>query len=191
MFFRKILVSIKFVSAILGPETAAPILWAPRISAFFLQGNLHVHKIPRFRGGGYLGFGGGGRGRKCRFCFYGRGDFSELLPCSIKNAVAHVSHPIALYPQNLPYRMVRSASSKPTTEFAQPRLSRVKARSSPARGYKFGCVCSYMAGHYPGILMTGHIGTNTRPNLYPLAGDDRAIELKPFVFKGKVLGEKF
>ena len=31
-------------------------------------------------------------------------------------------------------------------EFAQPRLSRVKRRSSPARGYKFGCVCSYMAG---------------------------------------------
>ena len=39
-----------------------------------------------------------------------------------------------------------SASSKPTTEFAQPRLSRVKRRSSPARGYKFGCVYSYMAG---------------------------------------------
>ena len=54
-----------------------------------------------------------------------------------------------------------SAGSKPTTEFAQPRLSRVKARSSPARGYKFECVCSYMAGHYPGILMTSHIGTNT------------------------------
>ena len=31
-------------------------------------------------------------------------------------------------------------------EFARPRLSRVKGRSSPARGYKFGCVCSYMAG---------------------------------------------
>ena len=68
-----------------------------------------------------------------------------------------------------------SASSKPTTEFAQPRLSRVKRRSSPARGYKFGCVCSYLAGHYPGILMTGHIGTNKRPNLYPLAGDDRRL----------------
>ena len=27
--FRKILVSVKFVSAILGPEMAAPILWAP------------------------------------------------------------------------------------------------------------------------------------------------------------------
>ena len=24
------------------------------------------------------------------------------------------------------------------------------------------CFCSYMAGHYPGILMTGHIGTNTQ-----------------------------
>ena len=39
-----------------------------------------------------------------------------------------------------------SASSKPTTEFAQPRVSSVKGRSSPARGYKFGCVCSHMAG---------------------------------------------
>ena len=37
-------------------------------------------------------------------------------------------------------------------EFAQPRLSRVKGRSSPARGYKFGCVCSYMTGHYSDIL---------------------------------------
>ena len=56
-------------------------------------------------------------------------------------------------------------------------LSRVKARSSLARGYKFGCVCSYMAGHYPGILMTGHIGTKTHPNLYPLARDDCALTL--------------
>ena len=46
-----LLVSVKFLSAILGLEMAAPILWAPRISAFFLQENLHVHKIPRFRGG--------------------------------------------------------------------------------------------------------------------------------------------
>ena len=69
--------------------------------------------------------------------------------------------------RGLGFYMLRGApepnavNSKPTTEFAQPRLSRVKARSSPARGYKFGCVCSYMAGHYPGILMTGHIGANT------------------------------
>ena len=60
-----------------------------------------------------------------------------------------------------------SASYKPTTEFAQPCLSRVKGRLSPARGYKFGCGCSYMAGHYPGIRMTGHIGTNTPTFLPP------------------------
>ena len=69
---RKILVSVKFLSAILGPEMAAPFLWAPRISVFFLQENLHVHKIPRF-GGGVFWFGGG------RFYFYGRWDFSEEL----------------------------------------------------------------------------------------------------------------
>ena len=46
----------------------------PAKNASFLQENLHVHKIPRFRGrGGYFGLGGG----KCRFYFYGRGDFSE------------------------------------------------------------------------------------------------------------------
>ena len=42
------------------------------------------------------------------------------------------------YPPAHPYP---SASSKPT-RIAQPRLSRVRGRSSPARGYKFGCVCS-------------------------------------------------
>ena len=75
---RKILVSVKFVSAILGPEMAAPILWTPGKNAFFLQKNLHVHKIPRFGGGGgEFWFGGGG---KCRFYFYGRGDFSDRSP---------------------------------------------------------------------------------------------------------------
>ena len=36
-------------------------------------------------------------------------------------------------------------------EFAQPHLSRVKAWSSPARGCKSGCVCSYMPSHYVGV----------------------------------------
>ena len=58
-------------------------------------------------------------------------------------------------------------------KFAQPRLSRVKVRSSPARGYKFGCVCSYMAGHYPAILMTGHKGTNTPKFVPPCWGPRR------------------
>ena len=42
-------------------------------------------------------------------------------------------------------RKIQCAPNPP--EFAQPRLSRVKVRSSPARGSKFGCVCSYMASH--------------------------------------------
>ena len=50
--------------------------------------------------------------------------------------------------------------------------------SSPAREYKFGCVCSYMAGHEDAGVVTGHIGTNTRPNLYPLAGDDGALTIR-------------
>ena len=67
--------------------------------------------------------------------------------------------------------MIQRAPNPP--DFAQPRLSRVKARSSPARGHKFGCVCSYMAGHYPGILMTGHIGTNTPKFVPPRWGRPR------------------
>ena len=48
--------SVIFPSAILRPEMATPILWAPGISVFFLQENLHVHK----KGGGViLGLGGG------------------------------------------------------------------------------------------------------------------------------------
>ena len=48
-----------------------PILWAPRISASSLQENLHVHEIPRFRGG-ELGFFGGG---SADFIFMGAGIF--------------------------------------------------------------------------------------------------------------------
>ena len=66
---RKILVSVKFLSAILGPEMAAPILWTRRISAFFPQENLHVQKIPHFRGD--FVFGGG----KYRFYLWARGFF--------------------------------------------------------------------------------------------------------------------
>ena len=65
---RKILVSVKFLSAILGPEMGAPILWTPGKMRSFCR-KTHVHKIPRFRGGG-----------KCRFYFYGREDFSEEGP---------------------------------------------------------------------------------------------------------------
>ena len=60
--------------------------------------------------------------------------------------------------------------SKPTTEFAQPRLRRVKARPSPSRGYKFGCVCSKMAGREDAGVVTGHIGTNTPKFVRPRWG---------------------
>ena len=43
----------------LGPEMAAPILWAPGIFWFFLLENPHAHKIPPFKGG-VLGFLEGG-----------------------------------------------------------------------------------------------------------------------------------
>ena len=66
---------VKVVSASLGPEMASPILWAPGISAFFLQENLHVHKIPRL-GGGCFGFGGGG---SADFIFMGAGIFLNNL----------------------------------------------------------------------------------------------------------------
>ena len=43
----------------------------------FCRKKQFFHKIPRFRGGEYFGFWGGGR---CRFYFYGRGDFSAKGP---------------------------------------------------------------------------------------------------------------
>ena len=62
--------SAKFVSAILGPEMGAPILWTPGKMRSFCRKN-HVRTIPLFWGGG---LGGG----ECRFYFYGRADFSEI-----------------------------------------------------------------------------------------------------------------
>ena len=52
-------------------------------------------------------------------------------------------------------------------------MSRVNARSSPARGYKFGCVCSYMAGQEDARVVTGHIGTNTPKFVPPRWGRPR------------------
>ena len=56
---RKILGSVKFLFAILGPEMAAPVLWAPGKNASVLLGKNHVHRIPRFRGGVFWVWGGG------------------------------------------------------------------------------------------------------------------------------------
>ena len=76
-FIRKILVSVKFLSAIMGPEMGAPILWTPGKMLPFCWKN-HVHKIPRFRGGGYFGFGGGGVG-SADFIFMGARIFLKKI----------------------------------------------------------------------------------------------------------------
>ena len=89
-------------------------------------------------------------------------------PLGLTKLAGGVYHWILTY--YIPRKKTLSASSKPTTEFAQPRLSRVK-RGRPQRGgTNLGVCFSYMAGHYPGILMTGHIGTNTPKFLPPSLG---------------------
>ena len=71
---RKILVSVKNLSAILGPEVGAPILWTPGKDALFLQEKPMSIKFFVIGWGGYFGFFGGG---ECRFYFYGRGAFAS------------------------------------------------------------------------------------------------------------------
>ena len=66
--------SVKFVSAILGPEMATPILRTPGKMLPFCRKTSMSIKFLVLEGGGILGFGGGGR-----FYFYGREDFSESL----------------------------------------------------------------------------------------------------------------
>ena len=69
-----------------------------------------------------------------------------------------------------------SVSSKPTTEFSQPPLSRVKARSSPAKVQIW--VCLFLHGRSWGCRGSDRPYRNKHyPNLYPLAGDDRALTL--------------
>ena len=72
---RKILVSISFPRAILGPEMVAPIFCAPGIFGFFLLDNPHAHKIPRFRGSGGVGVFWKGRSGSANFIFMGAGIF--------------------------------------------------------------------------------------------------------------------
>ena len=75
--------SVKFVSAILGPEMGAPILWTPGKMHSFCRKN-HVRKIPLFWRGVFWGGGG-----SADFIFMGARIFlsegseanSEIIPC--------------------------------------------------------------------------------------------------------------
>ena len=72
MKFRKILVSVKFVSAILGAGDGCVNSMDAWKNAFFLQEKPMSIKF-LVLGGVFWGFGGG----ECRFYVYGRADFSE------------------------------------------------------------------------------------------------------------------
>ena len=66
-----------------------------------------------------------------------------------------------------------SASSK-TTRICTAPFEWGQSAVVPSAGVQiWSCVCSYMAGHYPGILMTGHIGTNTPKFVPPRWGRPR------------------
>ena len=87
---RKILVSVNFLSAILGPKMAAPILWTPGKNASVLQEN-HVHKIQLLRGGGVFWVLGGG---SADFIFMGARIFLKkwhfiLSVCTPDNEFLH------------------------------------------------------------------------------------------------------
>ena len=76
------------LSAILGPEMAAPILWAPGKNAFFLQEKPDYIKFLLLGGGGV-----GGGGGSADFIFMGAGIFLTLTHlergenCSLKRAL--------------------------------------------------------------------------------------------------------
>ena len=73
----------KISPVILGPEMAAPILWAPGIFCFFLLENPNAHKISPFREGvlGFLRIGGGGE--SANFILWAWGFFRNMLAASV------------------------------------------------------------------------------------------------------------
>ena len=78
--FRKILVSVKYLSATPGPEMAAPILWTPgRNASVRSAGKTMSIKFLVLGGGGILGFGGGGG--SADFIFMGARIFLRNCGC--------------------------------------------------------------------------------------------------------------
>ena len=72
---KKKLMFVVFLPAVLGPEMAVPILWAPGIFGFSLLGSSHAHKIACFRGGCFYLEGGGG---SANFILWAWGFFSDM-----------------------------------------------------------------------------------------------------------------
>ena len=98
LLFRKILVSVKFLSAILGPEMAAPILWTPgKMPSFCRRTSMSIKFFVFWGGGGFWVLRGGGG---CRFYFYGRGDFSEFSCWSDSQIASNLRFAIFSAPQH-------------------------------------------------------------------------------------------
>ena len=131
--------SVKFVSAILGPETAAPILSTPEKKKRSFCGKTHVHKIPRFRGGGgvFWVLGGGG---SADFIFMGRADFSDHLLTQNKNQITHLFSCARKKKKDFPFFPVGRPRPKPSQNpvFAGCLFSTRKARPEVPEGGDFG-----------------------------------------------------
>ena len=136
--FRKSPVPVIFLPAILGPEMAAPILWAPIIFWFFLLENPRAHKIPLCRGGRVFLAGGGGGSANSIFMgarapptqSFQDKRFSEALPN--KPLQGYV---LAMQPETFSRRSCRSSS--------------------------VNCFCDFGARHFAGDLagiLGGHFG---------------------------------
>ena len=68
--------SVKFLSAILGPEMAAPILWTPGKCVRSAGKTMSIKFLVLGGGGVFWVWGGGG---ECRFYFHGCEDFSDSV----------------------------------------------------------------------------------------------------------------
>ena len=79
---------------------AAPILWAPGIFVFFLQENLHAHKIPRLGGWGVFWVRGGGEGI-ADIIFMGVRIFLSLQIASFLRRVFHACFYASFLPQTI------------------------------------------------------------------------------------------
>ena len=94
---RNSLMSVIFPPAILRPEMAAPILWAPGIFGSFCWKTPMPIKFLLLGGGGGMIFLLKG-GWKCQFYFYGRGDFSDNMSQAWSPRQVLQSRPLRISP---------------------------------------------------------------------------------------------
>ena len=126
---RKILVSVKFLSVILGPEMGASILWTPGKMRSFCRKKTHVHKIPRFRGGVFWVLGGG----SADFIFMGARIFLKNLNASgaFLNYFRNLSKDIGRASRDTPVPF-RAVLPHGHAHFEPPQFKRASGMSLPS-----------------------------------------------------------